>query len=221
MKSFSIVLNLILVVAVGILYYLHFSSHTGSAAVSSPQDTDTLPNINNSNTANSVKVTSKQSDAIIVYVNFDTLLAKYKYYKKVSEEIERNLTALEGNFKSRVMKYQKDVNEYMKNADAGILSKEQALQIENELTQRKTAIENEEKNLAAMQEKETDKLRVVEERIYDFFKAFTKAHNYSCVLTFTAKGQGALGVNDDLDVTSEVIDALNAEYEQELKNKGK
>jgi outer membrane protein len=220
MKRFSIVLNVILVIAVAVLYYLHFSS-SGSTAENMVKDSDTLPDINNEKTANSVKVTSKQSDAIIVYVNFDTLLAKYKYYKKVSAEIERNLTSIEGNFKARVMKYQKDVNEYMKNAEAGILSKEQAMQIENELTQRKTAIENDEKNLSLQQEKETDKLRVVEERIYDFFKAFTKARNYSCVLTYTAKGQGALGVNDDLDVTNEVIDALNSEYEEEIKKKTK
>ncbi len=202
-------MNVILSIAVAVLFYLHFSSASASDPDSDPlsdkQKTEDL--------AKNIKVSDAQGSAIIVYVNIDTLFEKYKYYKDVSVEVENNLAAIEGNFKNKVMKYQEDFQTYIDKAGQGLIPKEQAEQIEGDLMKRKTAIENEEKNIGALQEQQSKKLEKVQKKLYEFFKAFTASNNYSCVLTYTSRGEGALGIKDELDVTNKVLDALNSEYE--------
>lgn len=68
MKHLSLILNAVLLIAVGILYYLHFEPSAGG----------------NGGSAHSASV----SDFKIAFVNADTLLEKYEYIKASAEIME-------------------------------------------------------------------------------------------------------------------------------------
>jgi outer membrane protein len=199
-------------VLIGFLFFKIYNSPGGISEESkSGTGSDSL--------AKKVAVSDEQASAPVVYVNIDTLLEKYEYYQKVSKEVEKAMQGIENSFKSKVIRYQKDFNEYIEKAGAGLIPKEQAMAKEEELMRRKQAIEQEEQSIPALQMREEKKLEEVQIKLYNFFKSFTKANNYSCVLTYNVKGAGALGVRDELDVTSQVVKVLNDQYREEQKSK--
>jgi outer membrane protein len=186
-------------VLIGFLFFKIYNSPGGISEESkSGTGSDSL--------AKKVAVSDEQASAPVVYVNIDTLLEKYEYYQKVSKEVEKAMQGIENSFKSKVIRYQKDFNEYIEKAGAGLIPKEQAMA-------------KEEQSIPALQMREEKKLEEVQIKLYNFFKSFTKANNYSCVLTYNVKGAGALGVRDELDVTSQVVKVLNDQYREEQKSK--
>jgi len=68
-KNLSIVLNVILAVAVAVLYVLHFTGTSGGAEVSEAAGSQT------------------PSDLSIAYVNSDSLLSNYDYFKAVEKGV--------------------------------------------------------------------------------------------------------------------------------------
>ena len=73
MKNLSLILNAILLVAVGVLYYLHFSTGKSSGASES---------------------TTAPGDLKVAYINADTVLKYYEYLKttkvKMEEKTKKN-----------------------------------------------------------------------------------------------------------------------------------
>lgn len=218
MKGISLLWNVALTIGLVILFVLHFSA--GNTQADSGDGSDSLyVEKTPAKLAADVPITKAQGEAVIVYVNIDTLLENYAYYRDVSTVIEKNLAAMDNAFKQKVMNYQTELQDYMSRAEKGLIPKESAIQIEEKLMKDKQAIENEEKFLVQKQEKEARRLEAVQKKLYDFFKEFVAQRNYSCVLTYTAKGEGALGIRDELDVTKEVLTILNDDYKKKPKGK--
>ena len=70
MKNLSLILNAVLIVAVGILFYLHFSS-TKSIEGGQPS---------------TVRVNTADPGMGIVYINIDSLLNNYAYFADMQDE---------------------------------------------------------------------------------------------------------------------------------------
>jgi outer membrane protein len=207
----SVLVNIILGIAVVVLYILHFTSKTQVAG-----GNDVKPS--NDSLVKSINTTQVQKESKIVYLNIDTLFNKYEYYKKVSDEASAMIKGYQTNYETRVNSFQQKYQEYVDKAGAGLIPKEQAMKIEEDLQKEKTQIEQMETNSESIQQNAAKKLEVVQKKLYDFFKAFTKANNYSCILTYTSKGEGALGIDDSLDVTEMIIKGLNEEYHKMLES---
>lgn len=207
----SLIMNIVLSIAVAVLFYLHFS--TKPAGVTGTDGTTAK----NDSLVKTISTTKTQQESRIVYLNIDTLFEKYEYYKKVSDEANASLKAYESNYQKQVADFQQKYQDYMEKAQQGMYTKEQGLKIEEDLQNQKTKIETMEMNRTSMQDAASAKLEVVQKKLYDFFKAFTKANDYACILTYTVKGEGALGIDDSLDVTHQIIKGLNEEYHKELQ----
>ena len=209
MNRISFLFNIILSIAVIILFWLHFSA-SKSQNKSQGEVIDSL--------AKNINTTQAQKESKIVYVNSDTLFEKYDYYRKVKQETEKKINGFEANYNQKQQLLAKDYNDYIDKAGSGLYTKDQSVKIEADLTKRKADLDYMEKQYPYLQDEAAKELADVQNRLYLFFKSFSTANNYSCVLTFNTRGEGALGINDELDVTKKVIDALNAEYQESLKN---
>ncbi|TXI68088.1 MAG: OmpH family outer membrane protein [Cyclobacteriaceae bacterium] len=95
MKNVSLALNGILVVAVAVLYYLHFSS--GSKAASTTSDS-TIP-----------------TDIKIAYINSDTVLKYYDFFKSNVEKLEAKGKKLDQDLQNRAQSLQNDITAYQRN----------------------------------------------------------------------------------------------------------
>lgn len=212
MKNISLALNIVLLVAVGFLYYKDFSGNTAGSAETTNGDSASVA------TAPPVVLSALPKDVPVVFINADTIFAKYELAKKAKIEAEGKAANFQKAYQAKVAAFQKEYSDYMEKAGAGAYTKEQGLAIEEGLQKKKDDIMMMEQNQdKIMGEMDNSNLQV-QKNIYDYLTTFNKQHGYYCVLAYTKAGGGVLGINDSLDVTGQVLAGLNAEYNS---NKGK
>src|SRR6476646_7487888 len=107
-KNISITLNVILFIAVGVLFYLHFSCGTACTSPAGAADTTA---------AKPVVAAPKEIKASkIVYVNIDQLNEKYEFLKDITTAAKSEHTALQGQSQAKGKKLKKVYAEFQQSA---------------------------------------------------------------------------------------------------------
>jgi outer membrane protein len=198
MKQLSWILNVILLIAVIHLYYVHFSGHSGSSG------------------SKDIIVSAKDlKPSTIVYVNSDSLLNNYEFYKKLKKELEDKNKRSEDELNSKLSAFEREVAAYQQKASTSMRepATEEALQKKQEsLMKRREELGIQ---LADHQQKLTEELH---KNLSDYLKRYAKNTNYKYILGYT-KGGGILYANDSLDITGKVIEGLNKEYTEKKDSK--
>jgi outer membrane protein len=152
----------------------------------------------------------------IVFVNSDSLLTKYDYFKDMSKRLETKANAAKGNVGSRGQAFQREYAEYQKNASTMAAdvrqSTEQRLQREQQDFQ--TYQQNE---AAAFQNEQTSENAKLYDKIADFVKGYAKEKGYKLVLTYSKANPTVLYGDPALDVTADVAKRLNDAYSKDKK----
>lgn len=194
MKNLSLILNGVLAVAVIYLYILHFSG--GKAA-------------ENGGTSQEGAFTTGPVPKI-AYVNSDTLLANYDYFKDKSAELEEKASKLQAEYESRAKGLQNEISTFQQNA--GQMTMNQARAVEEDLRKKQQNLMQYQQNLSGQLMEEENK---VNEELYqnvsEYLEQYGKDKDFKIVLTYT-KGSGVLYADDSLDITQEVIAGLNEHY---------
>lgn len=195
MKNLSIVLNVILLIAVGVLYVLHFN-------------TEERNEVKEETTANVAPAKVLQ----LAYINSDTLLHKYDYFKDKAEELEAKRAKLEAEYTSRAKGLQNEINDFQQNAQNMTMA--QAKAVEENLTQKQQNLIRYQQSLQQQLMNDENKVNnELYDKVANYLEDFGKKNNFQLVLTYT-KGSGVLYANDSLDITDKVIRGLNEAYNQ-------
>ena len=191
MKNISLILNGVLLVAVAILYYLHFSSSPDSPAASS----------------------GSQSDLKVAYINSDSVLEHYEYFKVNRERIEAKGKKLEQDMRNRAQSLQNDYEAYQRNVSN--LTIGQAKTIEENLGQKQQNLELYRQSLAQQMMEEQNKMNTeLYGKITKYLKKYGQENGLQVVLKFDQTSDLLFG-GDSLDITTPVIAGLNEEYKTE------
>lgn len=189
MKNLSLALNAVLIVAVGILYYLHFKGNSATTDLAGPMPV---------------------SSQGIVFVNSDSLLQEYDFYKDQKTKFETEQEKIKSELKAESDKLQKDAAVYQQQA-IGMTDTERQ-QKESELGMRQQRLMDKKDQLLsrldAIQSGSSEELYT---RLNDYLKTYNKDKNLQFVLGYQ-KGGGILFANDSLNVTHQVIQGLNKAY---------
>jgi outer membrane protein len=203
MKNLSLVLNFILVIAVGILYYLHFKAPAAATAVS--------PASVKPSKAYPVKPSS------IVFLNSDSLLDNYAYLKVKKEGLEARHKKITAELQAEGERLQSDAESYRQHG--AMMTDEQRAKTEEQLVMRQQQLVQKEKTLMS---KLDDEQAAINEQLFKnltgFLKEYNKDKNYQFILGYQ-KGGGILLANDSLDITESVIEGMNKKYSDESKGK--
>lgn len=205
-KNTSLVLNVILLIAVAILYVLHFSSGKTTTAEVSVNDSAA--------TAKPTVLLPKEIKASkIAYVNTDVLNENYQYVKDISDVAKSNLQTLEMNYKKKATELQKRYEEFQQKASQGLLSENQTKEAQEELGKRKEELDM----MEGKQQQLMDQLQVENEKvlknIMEYIHEYNKSSQYNYVLAYSNKVVGSvLLANDSLDITNEIVEGLNTQY---------
>ncbi|MCE2733024.1 MAG: OmpH family outer membrane protein [Flammeovirgaceae bacterium] len=194
MKNLSIGLNVAQLIAVAVLYYLHFASPSSKT---------------NSAGNNGVLL----QDAKIAFINADSVLKYYSFLEVNKKALEAKGSKLEQDFRDRAQSLQNDVNQYQrtvnnmtfgqaKAAEEDLAKKQQNLQMYQQRLQQELAIEEGKLN------------RELYERITKFLKGYASQNNLQVVLKYDPTSDVLFG-GETLDITQAVIDGLNTEYKNE------
>jgi outer membrane protein len=155
---------------------------------------------------------AKQTTSRIVYVNTDTLLNNYLYYKDVVKEFENKRFALENDLQKRSASFQNEVALFQRRVQAGGMSEDQAKGTQAVLQKKEQDImqfrDNAAGNLQGDQAKKTEELL---NNITVYLKKYNSSDKFDMVIGYS-KGGGVLYAKEDLDITQEVLKGLNDEY---------
>lgn len=183
-------LNIVLAIAVAILYYLHFKDRQPAEAA--------------------VKTSATVQGKENVYVNVDSLLTKYEFFKDTQKVLESKKFQLENELATKGRNLQNKAAFFQQKAPTMTMEQgratEAALQKEQQeiLQYRERAAQG----LALEEQKKNEELY---NKIYEYLKKYNTQNKYEFVLGYT-KGGGILFANTDNDVTKKVLDGLNQEY---------
>lgn len=200
MKNISLIINIVLAVAVGILFFLYFSLKSEVKTIAS-----TVPS------------TGSINDVRIAFVNMDTLYAHYDEYMDLKAQIAEKQKRMENELNSKKNQYERKVMDYQDKVQKGLLLTSERQRIEQQLYV-------DQQNLLrlgeSMQNELAEETRVLNNRlgnnIVEFLKEYNKDGKYVYIMSHVFGGN-LLYVNDSLDITADVIKGLNEKYRKSRK----
>jgi outer membrane protein len=154
----------------------------------------------------------------IVYINSDTLLSKYEYYKAVRVKLQNLSQSAQTELATKGQVFQKKVAAYQKSVSS--LNLAQRTATEKRLQKEQQDLQDLSQNTAKQLQEEQD---AQNSKLYDklaaYLKTYCKAKGYKIVLTYSKSNPAMLYGDESLDVTNDVLVGLNEEYKKE--NPGK
>jgi len=152
----------------------------------------------------------------LVFVNSDTLLNKYAYFKDMSSRLETKGKAAQADLASKGQAFQREVAEYQKNVNT--LSAEQRAPIEQRLQRKQQELQAYQQNAGAqVQNEQAAEQAKLYEKVADFLKVYAKEKGYKMVMSYQKGNSGILYGDASLDITNEVVAKLNEAYAKEKK----
>ena len=151
-----------------------------------------------------------------VFINQDTLLAKYEYFKDMTKRLDDKNKAAQNDVGSRQQAIQREVAEYQRSANT--MSADQRSSTEQRLSREGQDFQSYKQNAGAqLQNDVTAEQTKFFDKVSDFVKQYAKEKGYKLVLTYQ-KGNATLLYGDaGLDITADVIKKLNEAYAKEKK----
>jgi outer membrane protein len=193
MKNISLILNAVLFLLVGYLYFVQFSGKK-------------------TNASNAVIVPSSAvgGGVKIAYVNADTLDAKYEWLKQQRQALEQRIQSAENTMLNEKQALMKDMDAFQKKYQAGTVPPAELEAEYANLTKRQEALAGKEerlgKQLAEEQKKASNEfMSNVEQQL----KSLQSQIGYDYILSYSKGGGQVLLANDSLDITNQVLDLLN------------
>lgn len=205
MKKLNLIINVVLIAAIGILYFLHFKSD-------SPKE--------QSKDANSAsEISLSKSELPIAYVQIDSLLNQMTMYADLTDNLTTKQQKLETSFGSQYQSFEKEVLDFQNKANKGLLTRKEAQDIETQLGNKRNELENQRNSyMNELQEEGRVSQNKVINYIMEYLKEYNADNKYPYVLSYSFGG-GILYANKGLDITSEVLAGINTKYESEKSSK--
>ena len=224
-NSVQLVFNTVLLIAVAVLYFLHFTARPALPPVAAaetvavgevaPATTDPVPPLDTTAAAPTEPqlvptATTAPAEGGIVYIESSKLLDGYQGMKDARKSFEAKAKGWDSQNKALINGFQTAVQQYQKTAAS--LTPEQRAAAEQKLQQQQQEGAVAQRKLQEQaQEAESRLTQTVLESVNKKVEAFGKAHGYKLILIATPNATVAYGAQS-LDVTTPVMAYLNSEY---------
>lgn len=151
-----------------------------------------------------------------VYVNSDSLLSKYDYFKDMNAKLETKSKKAEADLKDKGTAFQREVAAYQQGANT--MSADQRKTTEERLARKQQELQGYQQNAgAALQNEQATENEKLYNKVADYLKVYAKDKGYKMVLTYSKANPTILFADESLDVTSAVIKGLNEAYGKDKK----
>ncbi len=172
------------------------------------------PQVSTTTAATTTPAASAKAE--IVYVNSDSLLSKYDYFKDMSSRLEDKGKKAQVDVSSKGQAFQREVAEYQKGATA--LSADQRAATEQRLARKQQELQTYNQNASAqIQQEQAAENGKLYDKIADFLKGYAKEKGYKLILTYSKANPTVLFGDESLNVTNDVVKNLNDNYKKDKK----
>lgn len=224
MKNLNTIINAVLGIAVIVLFVLYFNLKQGVVSntekIETPIEDSTLAE-GNVATVDSILSQSKALNFPIAYVNVDTIAENFKYFVNKKKALEQSIENKYKDLQRREASLNKEAETIARKIQDGTTNLVTAQDVQNK------ELEFQKRMQDLMQEKQVFEQKVMkdeEQLVTDINKSIDKflikykdKLNYSYVFQKGGMAGALLYANDSLDITNDVLKALNAEYAAKVK----
>ncbi len=205
-NNLSAILNVVLLIAVGILFYFHFSAKKELAEVKSD-----LKKSDTTGAQVTFSIPKNLAGAKVLYVNIDTIGAKYAAYADLSVETNSSASYLQKQYDKKAGDLQARYDAYQQNVAKQLLSDNQREAEEAAINAGTEELKKLQDQMSVLENAAMEKNAKITNDITTFFNIYYKAKNIDFILGYGG-GAGVLYANDSLNITNEVLNALNENY---------
>ena len=196
MKNFTLGLNVVIVIAIVVLFYLHFAS----AKKTEPNAQATAQK-----TTNSFK---------IAYFESDSLETGFDYYKQVSKELAASEQQKRNEILAQRNAFVEKVKEYQ--AKGQTMTQMEAAKANQDVEARQKQIQaTEQTKSQEIQDERFKKLQDVKKKIEEYLKDYNKNNTYSFILS--SSSDLMYYKDNTYDITKDLIKGLNEKYNKKNK----
>ncbi|MDX5420716.1 MAG: OmpH family outer membrane protein [Hymenobacteraceae bacterium] len=167
--------------------------------------------------ASSATVTSETAGVgtpDIVYVNSDSLLTNYEYFKDVRDRLQGKAESKEKSLRSQAEAFQKEVQRYQQTAQN--MTAEQRASTEQRLAQKQQQLQNLQQTSGnELVTEESEEMKKIYDRVEEYLKQLSDEKGYKMVLTYSRGNSAILYSDSTRDITEQVVAGLNEAYQSE------
>jgi outer membrane protein len=204
MKSLNNILIIALFVAIVPLYVLHFTS----AKTKDKPATET-----------ETSAKDFSGEIPIAYINIDSALVRMEMYTDLQLELSTKQQQLESSFAGKYKTFEQSVSRYQTDVSKGLLTRSEMQEKEQQLNNERINLESlQNEYMSQMQEQGLVSNRKVIDYIMEYLKEYNQEKGLQYIFSFSF-GSNLLYVNNELDITNEVVEGLNTKYKTEKVTK--
>lgn len=203
MKNLSLVLNIVLVAAVGYLYYYDFSGKKAEAVVAK---------LGSSYMASD----SNGYRPPLAYVELDSLNENITFIKEKRRELETEMKSIENEQESAYRGLQAQKDNFLKRGAA--ITEEEAQIFQGKLIDQQQQIDAKKQSLSQrLNEKSFNIMEDIQKKLKEFLTEYNSDKKYMYIFT-TGTGLDYMVFKDStLNITNDVIKGMNAKIKAESK----
>ena len=198
MKKVSLVLNVVLILAVAGIYYLHFSGNKTTKKEVSKDGAEQIID----------------RDYAIAYVNIDTLVSNYNLFVDKSDELTQKRNESEAELQIQSKSFENEVRDFQDKVNKGLITRTKAQMLQQELAQKEQQLYAMRDNMALqLAEEEQVMYRQVLNEVMEYLEEYNENYNYRFIFSNSFGGQ-LLYTDKSLNITMDVLDGLNEKYDK-------
>lgn len=149
----------------------------------------------------------------IAYVNTDTLFSQLSFVKEKRKQLESQNQRAEGELETRARALEGEFMQAERNASMGRMTRTEMQETEQKLMMKRQQLaQYQQEQGRKIAESEKEMVVQLGKELKAYLKNYAEEHGLDYILGYSDAG-GVLYANETNDITPQVLDALNKEYE--------
>lgn len=189
-----------------------FSASCNDKKTTTENKTETTAAVTTETTTKANDVPEVKTATRFAYVDADTLSENYVYLKEKRKYLENKQASIKAELTKKNKAFQDNVVAFQKKAQAGTLTQTEGESMQKKLEQDQNNLGKRTQELEEQFYKEQAAIQTeFENRLEQFLKKYNEDKKYDFIFSHSKKNGQILYANEALDITKEVLDAMNAE----------
>ena len=159
-------------------------------------------------------VSQDSSDFIIAFYYNDSIKTGFDYYRKIEANLNSRQVSYQSQIQSKTQKYQNYVTKKQKDIQAGLLSENEMMQVQQKAAEmEQDIVQYQQREGARFEEDMLKNLESINKKLEAFGKLFSENHGIDILMGYSS-GQQINYISPQMNVTSSFIDFLNNEQKK-------
>lgn len=202
MKQASIITNVILSIAVIVLFILHFTSKPsgGSERV--------------------ITETEVNAPGSVVYIHIDSLMNQYDMFNDLRSEFENKAQIIQNDLNKKSRAFENEIKDFQQKVQRGLITRSQAEAQQQQLAAKEQELQQfAQQKQFEMSEEESVLYRRVFDALNTYLIKLNQEKEYAMIISTSGATNTVLVGDKALDITKMVVVGLNDEYIKQKSRK--